>query len=217
MNKKLKDLLDEWPRCFIQSTDLAILLKKTDDARYSVIKRAIKKGVLIRVKRGLYLIASKTKQVLPNEFELALIIYGPSFVSLESALSYHSWIPEAVYATTSVTAKRAREFDTPVGVFSYSRVPAECFYVGVDRIATKGGAIFVATPWRALADFMYVKRKAWKNIIQLSEDLRIDKDMLIVSDKSQLELLVECYPSRRVRDSLKRFLKEIVKILQGSI
>lgn len=213
MKKDLRNLLENWPKCFIRDVDLAMLLDKTDDARYSLVKRAVKAGILIRIKRGLYLIASKTKRSLPDEFELALFLYGPSFVSLESALSYHGWIPEAVYTTTCVSTKRAKEFKTPVGVFSYKRVPAEGFYIGVNRIETTDGVIFVATPWRAFADFIYTKRRSWKNIIQLEQDLRIDRDMLIGSDKEQLKLLIEHYPSRRVKENLKRFLKEITKDL----
>jgi len=209
MKKKLKDFLENWPRCFIQDSDLKAILEKTDDARHSIVKRAIKTGFLIRIKRGLYLIASKTKQLLPDEFELALIIYGPSFVSLESALSYHGWIPETVYTITCASAKRAKEFETPIGIFSYKHVPVEGFYIGVDRVETKKGSFFVATPWRALADLIYIKRKSWKNIVQLEQDLRIDKDILFGSNKEQLALLAENYPNRRVREILKRFLKEI--------
>jgi len=210
MSKNLRDLLEDWPRCFIRDVDLVMLLKKTDDARYSIVKRAIKKGLLTRLKRGLYLIDGKTKQLLPDEFELALLLYGPSFVSLESALSYHGWIPEAVYTITCVSAKRAKEFKTPIAIFSYKRIPAEGFYIGVNRIAIKGGTIFVATPWRAIADLIYTKRKSWKNLEHLVGDLRIEKDALIKSDVKQLKVLTEGYPSRRVRENLKIFLKEII-------
>ena len=129
MEKKLQDLIEEWPQFFIQDSDLALRKKKSDDARYSAVKWALKKGVLIRVRRGLYLIADKIKRSLLDEFELALLIYGPSFVSLESALSYHGWIPESVYTTTCVSTKRAKAFETPIGVFRYKRVPEDQFYV----------------------------------------------------------------------------------------
>lgn len=214
MRKNVRDLLDDWPQYFIQSTDLKTILKKTDDARFSTVKRAVKEGLLVRVKRGLYLIATKIKRLLPNEFELALIIYRPSFVSLESALSYHGWIPEAVYTTTCVSTKRAKEFETPIGIFSYKCVPVEGFYIGVDRIETKTGSMFIATPWRALADLIYIKRKDWKNLVQLSNDLRIDIDTLVNSDKAQLRLLSKNYPNNRVKNNLKIFLKEITETLK---
>jgi hypothetical protein len=211
MKTNIRDLLDSWPRIFIKDNELAILLNKTDDARYSIVKRALKSGILVHIRKGLYFIANKMKQELANEFELALFIYEPSIISLESALSYHNWIPEAVYTTTCVSPKRAQEFKTPIGIFSYKHVPEQGFYVGVSRIPRKNTAIFIADPWRALADFIYVNRKSWKNITQLEADLRIDVDTIIGCDRELLKLLSERYPSPRVRKVLKNFLIEISK------
>lgn len=209
MGKSIRVVLEAWPKNFIKTADLVLILGKSANACYGIIKRALRAGLIIRMRRGLYLIARVPLFV--EAFELALPIYGPSFVSLESSLSYHGWIPEAVYTTTCVSAKRAKEFQTPVGTFSYKRVPEEQFYVGVERIETKSGAIFIALPWRALADFMYVRRKSWGSIEDLEKDLRIDMETIIGSNKKILSLLMEKYPSRRVRENLKRFFKEIAK------
>lgn len=215
MKKDIRDFLENWPKSFIKDSDLDMFLGKTSAARYSLVTRAIKVGDLVRVRRGLYLIGSKIKRSVPDEFELSLLVYGPSFISLESALSYHGWIPESVYAITSVSTKRAREFKTPVGLFNYKHVPAEGFYVGVERITTNDESIFVASPWRALADLIYVRRKSWESIIDIEEDLRIDNETILGSDRKSLKLLAEKYSSRRVRESLKMFLKEIEKVMQG--
>lgn len=212
MKKNLKDVLDQWPECVIREVDLAMILKKTDDARYSLVKRALKAGDLVRLKRGLYVIAEKTKQGWPDEFELSLSIYGPSFVSFESALSYHGWIPEAVYTTTCATAKRAKEFETPAGIFRYERVPEKHFYVGVNRIEKNGGVILVASGWRALADLIYVRRKKWESLADLKADLRIEKETLIESNQEQIEELVKNYPSARVQKLLKKFLYELKQL-----
>ena len=179
-----------------------------------MVKRALKAGLLIRLRRGLYLIA--ISPLFVEVFELALPIYRPSFVSLESALSYYGWIPEAVYTTTCVSTKRAKEFNTTFGIFSYKRVPEKQFYTGVNRVEIEKGVFFVATPWRALADFIYTRRKSWKNLTEIEADLRIDRESFIKSDKKMLKLLVERYPSKRVRENLNKFLKEITKILQES-
>lgn len=211
MKTDIRDLLETWPRIFIRDNELAIILNRTNDARYSIVKRALKAKILIRIRKGLYFISNKMKQELPDEFELALFIYEPSIISLESALSYHNWIPEAIYTTTCVSPKRAQEFKTPIGIFSYKHVPEKGFYVGVSRIPRKNAAIFIADPWRALADFIYTNRKSWGNIAQLEADLRIDVDTVIESDIQLLKLLSESYPSPRVRKVLKKFLIEISK------
>ncbi|MFH1832529.1 MAG: hypothetical protein ABH827_07090 [bacterium] len=240
MIKNIRDLIENWPRCFIRDVDLVMLFKnKTNNARYSLVKRAVQEGLLTRVRRGLYLIMRKTEPLFIEQFELASLIYGPSFTSLESALSYYGWIPEGVYTTTCVSIKRAKEFKTSFGVFSYKRVPEEQFYTGVTRIentrientriGTKNTVFFVATPWRAIADLIYIRRKywkhecstrecstreCWKSLEELGGDLRIDRETFLNSDKEMLKLLAESYPSYHVCKILKRFLKEITNVLK---
>ena len=66
-------------------------------------------------------------------------------------------------------------------------MPEQGFYVGVQRIITRtGGVAFIASPWRALADFMYTKRKSWDNLAELELDLKIDRDAIFKSDKKLL-------------------------------
>ncbi len=216
VKKKLRDILEDWPRNYIQDTDLAEIMGKSDEARYSAVNRAMTSGLLLRMKKGFYLIKSQIKRMLPDEFELAPLLYLPSFVSLESALSYHNWIPEAVRSTTSVSPKRAQEFRTPLERFNYRRVPQKWFYGEVTRTQTRTGIRLVAEPWRALADYMYVTRKSWDNLEQLELDMRIDFFTVMESDIESLKSVVQKYPSPRVRTILKRFLKEILKHLKGA-
>ena len=178
MGEKLKDVLNKWPKYFIKDSDLRLLLVMSNNARYSTVKRAVKSGLLIRIKRGLYIISGKIKNSLVDEFELALLLYGPSFVSLELALAYKGWIPESVFATTSVCTRRSKEFVTPFGLFSYRHIPAENFYLGVDRIEIDTGFVFIATPWRAIADLIYTRRKSWSCLARIEADLRIDIEEL---------------------------------------
>ena len=212
MGNVLERILNKWPRSFIRDVDLARLLDKTDNARHALVKRALGAKSLIRLRKGLYLIANKHKGVLPNEFELSLHIYQPSYVSLESALSYHGWIPEAVYTTTCVSSKRAQEFTTPLGMFSYKRIPEQGFYMGVERVATAAGVFLIADPWKALADFMYTRKKSWSSLKALEADLRIDTSTAMSSDITLLKTLSERYPSPRVRRQLILFLLEITSL-----
>jgi predicted transcriptional regulator of viral defense system len=211
MSKKLRDLLDSWEQIVIKDSELAALLNTTDDSRYGIVKRALKSEELLRLRKGLYLISHKTKTALPHEFQLALAIYGPSFVSLESALAYHNWIPEAVYTVTCVSPKRAREFATPLGVFSYKRVPAQGFYLGVDRTTAAQSFLLIASPWRALADMLYTRRAVY-SLEQLEGDMRIDRETILASDLRLLDLLSKQYPSQRVRKNLKKLYLQITKM-----
>ena len=208
MKTDLDTLLYTWPQSVITDNDLAVLLSGTRDRRYALIKRAIRDEKLIHLKKGLYFIGKPFKTALPNLFEIAQRIYGPSYISLESALSYHNWIPEAVYTVTSVCPKRNNHFMTSLGVFNYSHVPNKNFYMSVERVESEAGTFLMATPIKALADYVYVYRKLWHNFEDVSLDLRVEMENIRSIDKQEIELLVKNYPSRRVGTFLKKLLKE---------
>lgn len=195
--QKFLEVLYTWPKVYMFGTDLAYLFTLSADARFSKIKRTVQEGVLIPLRRDLYLISRPDKR-LPNTFELASLIYGPSYISLESALSFHGWIPESVPSTTSVSTKRGKSFETTLGIFSYQHIPFSAFPLGVKEYS----GFFLADPWKALADYMYVKKKSWPTLQALSEDLRIDTEVIKQSDKELLSILAQEYPSPRVRKTL---------------
>ena len=74
----------------------------TRAAIYAHIQRALKSGEVIQARRGLYYLSRSVFPTLVSTEALANLIYGPSYVSLETALAYHGWIPEAVRNCTSV-------------------------------------------------------------------------------------------------------------------
>lgn len=210
-NKEFIQQLYDWPKAFISGSDLLILLDKSPNSRYAMLKRAVKDGYLIHLKRDLYLIAQKIKTHPLNNFEIAPLIYGPSYISLESSLSFFGWIPEAVPTTTSVCCKRSKDFSTPIGLFSYYRIPTPALPLGIRQLTTnRNETIFLSDPWKALADFIYVKKRSWLTINELCEDLRIDIEVLKKSDIELLSYLSVQYPSKRVKTVLKTILKYLI-------
>ena len=87
------------------------------------INDLLRQGVIVRVKKGLYVFGDRQRRHPYSKELLANLVYGPSYVSLDYALAYHGLIPERVEALTSVTPNRPRRFDTPVGLFTYRRIP----------------------------------------------------------------------------------------------
>ncbi len=90
----------------------------------------------------------------PSDLFVANKLYQPSYISLERALSYYGIIPEIVYTTTSITTKIPREFDTPLGIFSYQRIKKEA-YTGYSLREIDKEKVFFAEPGKALADYLY--------------------------------------------------------------
>ena len=160
MNKVPERVFELLPWCHFTTQDLAALFPGSEDRRYGLVKRAVASGGIIHVRRGLYCLAPKYQKKSMNLYALAQHVYGPSYVSLESALSWHGWIPEAVHAITSASFKKSKEFPTPLGLFSYDRVPQEVFYTEVERLTDALGNVFLmATPLKALADYVYVRKR----------------------------------------------------------
>lgn len=171
------------------------------------------RGDLIRVKKGLYVFGERARRRPYSREVLANMMYGPSFVSLHSALSFHGLIPERTEAVTSVTARRPKTYDTPVGRFVYRSSPKEAFHLGMDRVAEGDVAFLIATPERALADTIRDDRghelRSLESIGRyLLDDLRIDTADLRRLDPDRVEDLGRALGSRKVR-LCARFLRRL--------
>ena len=178
--------------------------------QFSLLKRAVASGEVVRVHRGLYCLATKYLRQKLDPLVLAQRIYGPSYISLETALSYHGWIPEAVYAITSVSLDRSREYDTPLGHFSFTRVPQEIFYAEVQRVEhDDGGSFLLASPLKALADYVYVHKCTWDAARPVVESLRVDESLLAGIETDGLDRLLANYSSRRVQRFLGGLRKDL--------
>lgn len=121
-------------------------------AARNFLYRRYKSGDLIRLKRGLYMLALHP---VSNYFYLANKLYEPSYISLESALSFHGLIPETVYQVTSATTKKTKIFNVQEIVFSYHHIKKEAF-TGYAPLPYQGTTIFMADPEKALADYLYL-------------------------------------------------------------
>ena len=58
---------------------------------------------IIRLKKGLYVVAPNVSRVALSTELIANHLYAPSYVSMQTALRYYGLIPEAVYTTQSMT------------------------------------------------------------------------------------------------------------------
>lgn len=210
MNKLTEQVFGSLPNSQFTSQEVAILFPGSDDQRYGLVKRAISSGEIIHIRRGLYCLAPKYRKKGINLYALAQHVYGPSYVSLESALSWHGWIPEAVHGIASASFKKSKEFKTPLGLFSYDRIPQKLFYTEVMRFTDESGNVFLmASPLKALADYVYVRKKNWMGIEPVVGSLRIEAEEFQQVTRDSLEGLISNYSNSRI----KRFLEGLRKDL----
>ncbi len=168
-----------------------------------------KKQMLIRLKKGLFVVAPEVSKIAISRELIANHLYGPSYISLESALSYYNLIPERVYAVRSVTAKRAKKYSTPLGVFDYRTVPESYFSIGIKQEHTDNNSIFlIASPEKALCDLILITSglrlqsvKAMRTYLE--ENLRID---LIEKGAWDTEIIEECIAIGKKKMELKHLL-----------
>jgi predicted transcriptional regulator of viral defense system len=113
------------------------------------------KGYLEKVRNGFYRLQKQqlTQDVL---FLVAGKIYAPSYVSLESALSFYGLIPESVFTITSVSILKTRTFETPIGRFDYRNLKKDLFFGA--RLERAGNYAYkIADPVKALLDLLYLR------------------------------------------------------------
>jgi predicted transcriptional regulator of viral defense system len=180
------------------------------------ITALLRQGIIIRVKKGIYIFGEKYSRGPFSREVLANMIYGPSYVSLDYALHYYGLIPERVEAVTSVTCGRGRRFSTPVGLFIYRMIHLRAYQVGIDQIEIEGDRPFlIATPEKALADKIHDDRGTGIRTQEemkdyLLKNLRVDPESLAKLDAEVFALIADRYRSKKIRllsDVARRFRK----------
>ena len=185
------------------------LVEGSDQRRYNLVNRALKAGELIRLRRGLYVLADRYRRTPVHPFALAQRIEPGSYVSLESALAWHGWVPEAVHTVTSVLPGRKRKDyrHDRFGLFTYRplAIGPGAFLEQVQRIQADGQTFLLAGPLRALLDLVCLKKIEWQGMAWLEHGLRIDREVWHEVTGAELHALNAVYRHQRVQ----RFLNEL--------
>lgn len=169
-----------------------------------------KSGDLIRLKKGLYVVSPEIHRMTISKELIANHLYGPSYISFESALSFYKFIPERVFTTRSMTLKRGRSFSTPIGNFDYVSAPKEYFKIGISQeIVNEKYAFLIATPEKAICDMIVatsgLRLQSVKAMqIYLEEDLRID---LSAVEKIDVKIIRQCVEAGKKKTELEQLIK----------
>jgi len=168
------------------------------------IHALLRDGVIIRVKKGLYVFAPEYNQVPVCKELLANLIYGPSCISLEFALAFYGLIPERVEVLTSVTPKRDKTFDTPLGRFSYRYLSIKKYSTGISQVwIDNTHPVFMASMEKALCDYVVLNKvHLFQNHEEAHEfleaDLRLARENWKKFDLQELQALNTLYRSKNI-------------------
>jgi predicted transcriptional regulator of viral defense system len=121
---------------------------------HNVLTRWQRAGYLEKIRNNQYRFTNRPISGEDELFFIANRIYNPSYVSLQSALSWHGFIPEGVFTVTNVTTLKTQTFNTSAGTFAYRTVKPELFF-GYQLITFGAFRFKIATPAKALLDLLY--------------------------------------------------------------
>lgn len=139
------------------------------------ISELIKSGELISLKRGLYIAGAELDLAIPEPFLIANHLRGPSYVSLESALSYWGLIPERVHEITSVTLKTSKNYNTDAGRFSFAHVASPYYSFGVESVQlTAKQTVLIASREKAICDKIILTSGVLLRSISQTRDFLLD-------------------------------------------
>lgn len=182
---------------------IADILKETHINVNDRIMKLVKNNELIRLKKGVYCFSKEYRDTPLDLISISVMLYFPSYVSFEYALSYHGMIPERVEEISCATTKNNKLFETQIGRFSYKKIPEKAYPLGVEWLYDeKFGGRFIASAEKALCDKIRYDKGigtlTQKSMITyLKEDLRIDLDFEL--DNQLIEKIAKAYKSKNLR------------------
>ncbi len=167
-------------------------------------------GKLIRLKKGMYVVSPYFSGELLSEELIANHLYGPSYVSMESALRYYGLIPEKVFTVRSATTNRSRKFGNSIASFQYVSVREDYYSIGINQKMVDNKYTFlIASPEKALCDLIvttpYINFQSVKAVETYLEDyLRLDMPAFLAMDKGIIE---QCTATGKKKKALELILK----------
>lgn len=195
------------------STSALVAMYPDLKAGYNKVACMEKAGEIIRLKRGLYVVnPSENNEILSLEL-IANHIYGPSYVSRETALRYYGLIPEAVYLVRSMTTKHTRSFKNSLGQFEYTECDSNYFSIGIRNEVVDNISFLIASPEKALCDKILCTKglslRYRKEILAyLDEDIRLDMDAFASFDPVIFEECAKIGKKATILNNIAKILRQ---------
>lgn len=142
---------------------------------YKRIQRLEEKKIVQKLIKGKYRFLLNPA----DDFLIANFLYQPSYVSLESALSFYGIITGFSYQITSISLKKTRSLLVGGKEFYFSQIANPSFW-GYE----KKEDFLIAEPEKALLDYIYFGLKGLRNLnFDEMETAKIDKQKLAIYTK----------------------------------
>jgi hypothetical protein len=170
-----------------------------------------KQRLIIKLKRGVYVLNEHDRKIEPSKFFLANQMYSPSYISTECALGFYDLIPEKVVDVTSVTTKKTFKIKNVFGDFIYQHLNPKVFRGFTALKDENGYKFFIAMPEKAIVDFFYLNlyRFPRDDSEIFGESFRFQN--LDNLKKAKLIEFSSCFNNDKLLNIIKNFCKYIKK------
>lgn len=140
-------------KAMLSTSDIATLLAIGKESAKVTATRYVQKGFLVRLKRDLYVPLNRFEKFTERDFfKAANIIQVPSYISLNSALSYYNITTQQQQNVfESIAYKRTKNAQIKNVEFKFYIVKKD-FYCGF----VLEDYFFIALPEKAFADIVYL-------------------------------------------------------------
>jgi predicted transcriptional regulator of viral defense system len=134
-------------------------------------------------------------------FRVSNCLCRPSYVSLESALSHHGLIPEAVFSVQNITTRKTISYETNSGTFVYRSIKPN-LYFGYEVDKSQSIPVLITSPEKAILDFLYLNHQI--NSIKDIEGLRLNLTTFNeIINISKLTSYAKCFESKTLNRRIK--------------
>lgn len=192
---------------------LSRLVDGSDKRRYALVNRALKKGEVIQLQRGFYVLSDHYRKHNIHPFSLAQGLAPGSYISVETALSYHGWIPEKVFTFASIVpGRKSKKYaNDTFGFFDFHPLATNkgFFLELVSRYHVEGQTALIATPVRALMDLICLRKVEWQGLDWLVDSLRINSGLLQNISPKELHVLKLVYKHKQMTSYISSLNKEL--------
>lgn len=158
---------------------------------FKKIQRLEDKKIIHKIINGKYLFSLSNV----DDFTIANFIVKPSYISLDSALSFYGILPQFPYQITSITIKSTKIFIYEKKEYYYSHIDCSLFW-GYQ----KEEYFLIAEKEKALLDYIYFSLKGLRNALDTEE---IDMSQF---DKQKIKRYAKKWNNKQMLDILKKII-----------
>ena len=162
-----------------------------ENSLYKFLQRLERADILKRIVKGKYLFSFKEI----NDYELANLLLTPSYISLESALSFYGILAQFPYTITSVTPLKTKKIIYNEKEFEFAHLKKDYFFGFI-----KKDNFLIALPEKALLDELYFISKGLTSI-------SLDELNLSPINKNKLKKMIKYYKFLPLENMVKKYVK----------